>query len=84
MSKKNKVAIQSVVFLFICVLIIWHAVHWHSTGLYLEMFNWIGNDKAYLTVLYNLGVMLVLGVSLGFLMERISDLIGYKKKTKDT
>jgi hypothetical protein len=29
-------------------------------------------------VLYNLGLMLVLGTALGFLMEQITDLIGYR------
>lgn len=78
MSKKKKAAIWVVVLSIICGLIIWHVVHWHSTGMYLELFNWIGSDKTYLTVLYNLGFMLVLGTVLGFLMEKITDLIGYE------
>jgi len=42
------------------------------------MFKWIETDKAYLTVLYDLGLMLALGTTLGFLMEKITDLIGYE------
>jgi len=78
MSKKKKAAIWVVALSIICGLIIWHVVHWYSTGMYLELFNWIGSDKTYLTVLYNLGLMLVLGAVLGFLMEKITDLIGYE------
>ena len=37
-----------------------------------------GTGKGYITVLYNLGLMLVLGGSLGFLMEKITDLLGYE------
>jgi len=78
MSKRKKAAIHVAALSIICGLIIWHAVHWHSTGIYLEMFNWIGSDKAYITVLYNLGLMLVLGAALGFLIEKITELVGYE------
>ena len=57
---------------------IWHAIHWHSAGIYLEMLNWTGTDKAYITIAYNLGLMLVLDTVLGFLMEKITNLIGYE------
>lgn len=83
MSKRKKDVIWVTVLSVICGLIIWHAVHWHSTGIYLEMLNWAGTDKAYITVAYNLGLMLVLGITLGFLMERITDLIGYQKNTNN-
>ena len=83
MSKRKKDAIWVTVLSVIGGLIIWHAVHWHSTGIYLEMLNWAGTDKAYITVAYNLGLMLVLGITLGFLMERITDLIGYQKNTNN-
>ena len=84
MNKKKKATIQLVVLLLICGLIIWHAVYWRSTGMYVEMFQWLTTGKAYLAILYNLGVMLLLGTTLGFLMERIFDLISYKKNTKNT
>ena len=42
------------------------------------MFNWVGTDKTHITVLYNLGVMLALGAVLGFLMKKITDLMGYE------
>ena len=56
-------------------LLIWHAVNWHSTGMYLQMFNWLQTGKGYISVLYNLGLMLVLGILLGVLMQKIIDLI---------
>ena len=78
MSMRKRAAIWVVALSTICGLIIWHVVYWHSTGMYLEMFYWVEGGRGYITVLYNLGLMLVLGVVLGFLMEKITDLIGYK------
>lgn len=78
MSKRRKAAIHVAALSIICGLIIWHIVHWHSTGMYLQMFNWIGSNKAYVTVLYNLGLMVVLGTALGFLMQKITDMRGYE------
>ncbi len=78
MSKRKRVATCVAALSIICGLIIWHIVHWYTTGMYVEMFNWVGTEKAYMTVLYNLGLMLVLGAVLGFLMEKITDLIGYE------
>jgi len=92
MSKRKKAAIAVAALSILCGLIIWHAVHWHSTGMYLEMFKWLRTGRGYITVLYNLGLMLVLGTVLGFLMDKITDLIGYEiggikhfdeKKTED-
>lgn len=78
MTKRKRAAIWVVALSIICGLIIWHVVQWHSTGVYLEMSNWKGTDKAYMAVLYNLGLMLALGAILGFLTEGIADLIGYE------
>jgi len=78
MGKKWRAAIWVATLSIICGLIIWHAFHWHVTGMYLEMFTWLKTGKGYVTVLYNLGLMLVLGGTLGFLMEKITDLLGYE------
>jgi len=78
MSKRKKAAIWVVVLTIISGLIIWHVANWYSSGMYLEMFQWLKTDKACLTVLYNLGLMLVTGALLGFLMEKLTDLIGYR------
>jgi hypothetical protein len=84
-GKKRTAAISVAALSIVCGLIIWHAVQWHLSGMYLEMFNWLGTGRGYLAVLYNLGLMLALGISLGFLMDRVAGLIGYKaRQTKDT
>ena len=57
-------------------VMIWHMVTWHSNGTYLEMFQWTETGKGYLTALYNLAAMLVLGILLGILMDRIGSLVG--------
>ena len=75
MSKRKRAVAWIVPLLIVCVAIIWHVVHWHSTGMYLNMTGWVGTDKSYITVLYNLGLMVLLGVVIGFLMERTTDLI---------
>jgi len=76
MSKRKRAAGWAAVLSIPLGLIIWHVVCWHSTGMYLEMFNWLQTGRGYLTVLYNLGLMLVMGALLAFLMEKIADLIG--------
>jgi len=78
MSKRKKAAISVAALFIICALIVWHVVQWHSAGIYLEMFSWIGTEKAYITVVYNLGLTLLLGAILGVLMEKITDLLGYE------
>ena len=78
MSKRKRAAIWVAALSIICGLIIWHVVQWYSTGFYLEMLNWIKTEKAYMVVLYNLGLMLLLGAALGFLMEKITDLLGHR------
>ncbi len=78
MNKRKKAAIQVAVLSILFGLVTWHVVHWHSTGMYLEMFRWLEAGKGYITVLYNLGVMLTLGTVLSFLMEKFTDLLGYE------
>ena len=78
MSNRKEAATWVAALSIVSGLIIWRAIGWHSAGTYLSMFSWIGTDKAYLTVLYNLGLMLVLGAVLGFLMQKFTDLIGYE------
>ena len=75
MSKKKRAAIWVVALSIICGLIIWHAVYWHSTDLYLEMFRWVEGGRGYITVLYNLGLMLVTGALIAILVEKITELV---------
>ena len=67
----------------LCALIIWHIIHWYSTGMYIKLFDWIGEDRAYLTVLYNLGSIILLSVTLGLLMGKITDLLSHEKRKAD-
>ena len=84
MSKTKRVTIWVVALFVIFGLLIWHAVHWYSTGMYLQMFNWLQTGRGYLTVLYNLGLMLVLGILLGVLMQKILDMIKrYETKERE-
>ena len=76
MSRK-RAAIWVVALSTNCGLIIWHAVYWHSTGIYLEMFRWVDAGKGYITVLYNLGLMLATGATLAVLVEKITELVHY-------
>jgi len=77
MGKKRKTVIYLAALSIVCGLTIWHAVRWHLNGMDLEMFGWLQTGRGYITVLYNLGLMLVLGTALGFLMEMVTELIGY-------
>ena len=78
MGKGKRAVIRVVVLATVCGLIVWHVIHWHSSGMYLEMSEWLQTGKGYITVLYNLGLMLVLGALLGFLMKEITGLVGYE------
>ena len=78
MSRRKKAALWVVALFIIFGLIIWHIVYWQSSGMYLEMFKWLETGRGYITMFYNLGLMLALGALLGFLMEKITDLIDYE------
>jgi cell division protein FtsX len=78
MSKRTKDVTWVAVLSVICGLLILHVIHWHYTGMYLELFEWVQTSKGYITVFYNLGLMLGLGAVLGFLMKKITDLVGYE------
>jgi hypothetical protein len=84
MRGRKRTAVPVVILCIISGLIIWHVIHWHSEGMYLEMFKWLETSRKWITVLYNLGLMLALGTSLSLLLERITYIIGYKKNTKNT
>jgi hypothetical protein len=82
-GKKRTAVISVAALSIVCGLIIGHAVYWHLSGMYLEMFDWLGTGRGVITVLYNLALMLVLGVSLGFLMDRVTGLINRAGQTKN-
>jgi hypothetical protein len=78
MGKRWRDLIWLILLACVCGLIMWHVVSWHSNGTYLEMFQWIMTDKGYITVLYNLGLMVVFGLLLGLFMQRLTNFAGYK------
>ncbi len=78
MSERKRAALWVSILSIIVALIIWHVIDWHSRGMYLEMFKWLLTGEGYIAVVYNLGLMLVLGAALGLLTEKIADLAGYK------
>ena len=78
MKQKLKSALWIVTLCVVTALIVWHAIDWHAGRVYLEMFHWLHTGKAYVTVLYNLGLMLVLGSALGLVVGKITDLLQYK------
>jgi len=75
MSKAKKDAVGVVVLSAVLALLIWHVVSWHNSGMYLEMSRWLQAGKGYITVLYNLGMMLVMGLVLGIWLGKITDLL---------
>ena len=83
MSRRTKDITWVSVLSILCGLIIWHTIQWHSTGMYLQMFTWLGTDRGYITVLYNLGLMLVLSTVLAYLMEKFVSFISYEKDARN-
>ena len=78
MSKRRKDAVWVAILSVLSTLAVWHAFHWHSLGMHREMLGWIGTERAHVLVLYNLGLMLWLGLTLGLLMKGLTDLVGYQ------
>ena len=77
MSQGKRNIIWVLFLLAISGLIIWHVIDWNSTGIYLKMLKWLQTGKGYITALYNVGLMIVLGFILGFLTEKIANLVGF-------
>lgn len=84
MTKRKRAAMWVAVLSIILGAIILHVVQWHFTGMYLSMTGWIGTDRAYMIAVYNLGLMVLLGVVIGILIERITDLISYETRKVKT
>ena len=62
---------------------VWHTVSWHEGGTYDQMLKNLGASNGWITVLYNLCLMLWLGALLGVIMENLTDFFGFKmEKTK--
>jgi len=75
-NSRARAALWAIALAAAIAAVAWHMASWHSNGMYLEMFRWTETGKGYLTALYNLGVMLLLGILLGVLMDRIGVIAG--------
>lgn len=83
MSEVKKATVYVAVLTVVAGLLIWHVIHWHSTGMYLEMYEWLQAGRGYITVLYNLGLLLVTGSLLGLLMKKIAELLASIRNKKE-
>ncbi len=77
MRGKIKDILWLVVLIAICCALVWHVVDWHASGKYDQMFKDAKAGKSLIPTLYNLGLMVTLGLALGLLMERVTSIIGY-------
>ena len=55
----------------------------YDKGIYLEMLSWVMTDKVYVTVLYNLGIMMLLSIICGVLMNNITTALGWQVASTD-
>jgi hypothetical protein len=49
----------------ICYLLVWHVASWHAAGRYEQMFQDAKAGKSLIPTLYNLGLMVSLGLCSG-------------------
>jgi len=80
MSGRKKALGRVFTFSILLGLIIWHVIRWQTTGLYVEMFELLGEGEGYLTVIFNIGLMVISGLLLGILPGEISDLCNQKRQ----
>jgi nitric oxide reductase large subunit len=51
--------------------------------MYIKLFDYIGEGRAYLTVLYNICSVILLSVTLGLLMWKTTDLLSHESHKAD-
>ena len=68
----------------VILAIIIHVIVWHANGTYTRMYEMASEGKAYLSVLYNLGLVSVTSAILAFLIEKIMNLIADTRQTKNS
>ena len=78
MRSKIKDVLWLAVLAAICYLLVWHVASWHAAGRYEQMFQDAKAGKSMIPTLYNLGLMVALGLAIGLLMECVTRIIGYK------
>ncbi len=83
-NERKKAAIWVTALSIICGFIIWHIIDWYSAGTYDRLLDLVEEGKAYLSILYNLGLMTLLSFILGLLSGKIADLVGYEQRERNS
>jgi hypothetical protein len=78
MRTKIKLTIELVFLVLVIGLLTWHVISWQSSGRYWEMLQWVKSGKGYLTALYDLGIIIVIGVTLSLTIDRLTSLLSSK------
>ena len=78
MRSRRRAAVEVVLQAIIVGLLIWHTAYWHVSGEHTRMFEEAEMGKQILTAVYNLGLVLATGLSIGLLMLRVTELLGYR------
>ena len=74
--------IWSIVLSVITMVIIVHVIVWHANGTYTRMYETAAEGKSYLSVLYNLGLVIISAGVPAFLIEKIMNLIADTRHLK--
>jgi hypothetical protein len=78
MKKHKKNLIIILLSALVCAGLFWHIQTWQDSGRYADMNEFIGTSKVALTVLYDIGVMLLFAGALGLFFSKIIDTITKK------
>ncbi len=78
MRSRRRAAVEAVLLAVIVGLLIWHTAYWHASGEHRRMFEESEMGMQILTAVYNLGLVLATGASIGLLMLRVTELLGYR------
>ena len=78
MKRYRKDLIIVLLLALVCTCLLWHIQGFQDNGRYAEMSAWIGTSKTALTVVYDIGLMLLFAGALGLLFSRIIDIIDKK------
>lgn len=61
--------------LVILGMLVWHAIDWDSNGMYPSMLTWLKSGKGYLTVVYNVGFISLVGFVLSLTISGVTRLV---------
>ena len=69
--------------MLILFALIGHVIIWQINGEYTRMFEWVGTVNAPLTVIYNLGLMVLFGLIVGLILNRFTEITAEKRKPRN-